>query len=69
LTITLEHAYEGGSIIFPILNNLEGGSSTLAELAAFITVSSDFYPDLGLYYRALTDAWVDERAREREDRE
>jgi hypothetical protein len=31
------------------------GSAT-AELATFITVTSDFYADLGPYYRALTDA-------------
>src|SRR5450759_355419 len=67
LIALMEHACEGGSIIFPILNNLEGGSSTLAELAAFITVTSDFYPDLAPYYRALTDAWLDERAREKSD--
>ena len=54
----MESACEGGSIIFPILNNLEGGSSTLAELAVFITVTSDFYPDLGPHYRALIEAWV-----------
>jgi hypothetical protein len=67
LIALLESASEGGSIIFPILNNLEGGSSTLAQLAALITVTSDFYPDLGPYYRALTDAWVEERAREKSD--
>ena len=65
----MEHAYEDGSIIFPILNNLEGGSSTLAELAEFVTVTSDFYPGLARYYRALTDAWIEKRAHEREDRE
>jgi hypothetical protein len=67
LIALMESACEGGSIIFPILNNLEGGSSTLAELTAFITVTSDFYPDLGRYYRALTNAWLDERAREKSD--
>jgi hypothetical protein len=67
LIALMESAREGGSIIFPILNNLEGGSSTLAELTAFITVTSDFYPDLGRYYRALTNAWLDERAREKSD--
>jgi len=67
LIALMESASEGGSIIFPILNNLEGGSSTLAELAAFITVTSDFYPNLAPYYRALTDAWLEERARERSD--
>jgi hypothetical protein len=64
LIALMESAREGGSIIFPILNNLEGGSSTPAELTTFITVTSDFYPDLGRYYRALTDAWLEERAGE-----
>jgi hypothetical protein len=67
LIALMEQACEGGSIIFPILNNLEGGSSTLAELAAFITVTSDFYPDLAPYYRALTNAWLQQRAREKSD--
>lgn len=64
LIALMEQACEGGSIIFPILDNLEGGSSTLAERATFITVTSDFYPDLGRYYRALTDAWLEARAGE-----
>jgi hypothetical protein len=59
LIALMEHAWEGGSIIFPILNNLEGESSTREELAAFITVTSDFYPELERYYRGLTSAWVD----------
>jgi hypothetical protein len=67
LIALIESAREGGSIIFPILNNLEDGSSTLAELAAFIAVTSDFYPDLGRYYRALTNAWLEELAREKSD--
>jgi len=67
LIALMESACEGRSIIFPILNNLEGGSSTPMELATFITVTSDFYPDLGRYYRALTDAWLEGRAREKSD--
>jgi hypothetical protein len=63
LIALMEGACEGG-IIFPALEmNLSG--STPAELAEFITVTSDFYPDLGRYYRALTNAWLEERARER----
>ena len=41
--------------------------STPAELAAFITVTSDFYPDLGFFYRLLTEAWLEERAQEKSD--
>jgi hypothetical protein len=62
----MEHAWEGGSIIFPILNNLRDESSTREEVVAFITMTSDFYPDLGPYYRALIEDWVDERADERQ---
>ena len=68
LIALMEHAWEGGSMISPIFKMNLGGSAP-EELAEFVTVTSDFYPDLGLYYRALTDAWVDERAREKEDRE
>jgi hypothetical protein len=30
------------------------------KLGRLITVTSDFYADLGRYYRAQTDAWVEE---------
>jgi hypothetical protein len=65
LIVLMEGACEGG-IIFPALEMNLGGS-TPAELAEFITVSSDFYPDVGRYYRALTDAWLEDRAREKSD--
>ena len=55
LIALMESACAGGSIIFPILKmNLR--DSAPEELAEFVTVTSDFYPDLGPYYRALTDA-------------
>jgi hypothetical protein len=65
LIALMGHACEGG-IIFPALE-INLGGSTPTELAEFITVSSDFYPDLRRYYRALTDAWLEERAREKSD--
>jgi hypothetical protein len=37
--------------------------SGIAELEEFVIVTSDFYPDLGRYYRALTDAWVAQRGK------
>jgi hypothetical protein len=64
LIALMETADEGGSIIFPILEMNMGGGSTPAALGAFITVTSDFYADLDPYYRALTDAWLEERAQE-----
>ena len=66
LTALMESACAGGSIIFPILNmNLR--DSATAELEEFVSVTSDFYPDLGRYYRALTDAWLEDRIREKSD--
>ena len=66
LIALMESACEGSSIIFPILNmNLR--NSAVLELEEFVSVTSDFYPDLGRYYRALTDAWLEERAREKSD--
>jgi hypothetical protein len=65
LIALMERASEGGSIIFPILAMNMRGASAVAELATFITVTSDFYADLGGYYRALTDAWLEKRAREK----
>jgi hypothetical protein len=50
----MESACEGGSIILPILK-MNSGAAALEE---FISVTSDFYPDLGRYYRALTDKWI-----------
>lgn len=66
LIALMESASEGGSIIFPILA-MNSRDSRSDELATFITVSSDFYADLGRYYRALTDAFLEERAREKSD--
>ena len=63
LVALMETASDGRSIIFPILG-MNAPHATPAELAEFVTVSSDFYVDLGPYYRALTDAWVEERTRE-----
>jgi hypothetical protein len=59
----MESASEGGSIIFPILA-MNSRDSRSDQLATFITVSSDFYADLGRYYRVLTDAFLEKRTRE-----
>jgi len=66
LVALMETASDGGSIIFPILA-MNCRDSTQAELATFITVTSDFYADLGRYYRALTDGWLQQQAREKSD--
>ena len=63
LIALMESASDGGSIIFPLLAmNCRGHISN--DLSTFITVSSDFYADLGRYYRTLTDAFLEERTRE-----
>ena len=63
LIALIETVNEGGSIIFPILKANMGGGSTPAELATFITRQLGFLRRAGPYYRALTDAWLEERAR------
>jgi hypothetical protein len=40
--------------------NLEGGSSP-EEMARFVTVSSEFYPDLWRYYEAEAEEWLEQR--------
>ena len=59
----MESASEGGSIVFPALA-MNWRGSRLDDLSTFITVSSDFYAGLGRYYRALSDAFLAERAQE-----
>jgi hypothetical protein len=63
LVTLMESASDGGSIVFPILG-MNMRDSAPAELETFITVTSDFYADLGRYYRALTNAWLEQRAGE-----
>jgi len=66
LITLMESASDGGSMIFPILGmNMRDSDPT--ELETFITVTSDFYADLGRYYRSLTDAFLEKRAREKSD--
>jgi hypothetical protein len=67
LVVLMETASDGGSIVRPILAFNARGSSAAAELAAIVTVSSDFYAELGTYYRALTDAWIEGLARGNRD--
>ena len=67
LIALMEGASEGGSIIFPILamnvaildTGRAGGRSSPSPRTSIA--------DLGGYYRALTDAWLEERAREKSD--
>ena len=63
LIALMESASDAGSIIFPILA-MNSRDSMQAELETFITVTSDFYVDIEPYYRALTDAWLEERTQE-----
>jgi hypothetical protein len=63
LIALMESASDGASIIFPILA-MNSRDSISDDRSTLITVSSDFYADLGRYYRALTDAFVEVRTRE-----
>ena len=58
LIALMERASDGGSMIFPVLGMMMRDSAR-AEVETFITVTSDFYPDLGPYYRALIAAWLE----------
>ena len=62
LIALMESASDDGSIVFPILA-MNSRDSISDDLSTFITVSSDFYADLGRYYRAQTDAFLEERTR------
>jgi hypothetical protein len=66
LIALMESASDGRSIIFPILG-MNARDSTPDELADFVTVTSDFYAEIGRYYRTLTDAFLAERTREKSD--
>jgi hypothetical protein len=66
LITLMDAASEGGSIVLSFLG-MNFRDSDSAELATFITVTSDFYANLGRFYRGLTDAWLDQRAREKSD--
>lgn len=63
LIALMETADHGNSIVFGILG-MNTRHSTAPELATFLTVSSDFYADLGPCYHALIDAWLEQRTRE-----
>jgi hypothetical protein len=62
----MESASEGDSIIVPILS-MNTRDSTSAALAVFVTVTSDFYPDLGFFYRLFVEAWLEARTEEKSD--
>ncbi len=61
-------APRGGAVMSPVVANIEYGGS-LDDHRDFVTVESDFYPDLGRYYEARLDQWFAENAPEDEEEE
>lgn len=68
LVAQLDGACErGGAVLCHVAWQVEDGSSTPESMRGFVTVESDFYPDLGPYYAARLDRYLDEaEARERD---
>ena len=69
LVAMLDGACErGGAVMSPVIWHVEEGCG-VDEYRNFVTVESDFYPDLGRYYEARFDQYFDSVAREEEDTE
>jgi hypothetical protein len=66
LIALMECPSDGGSIIFPILG-MNMRYSTPDAIADFITVTSDFYADLGRYYRELIGKFSSREGNIRDD--
>jgi hypothetical protein len=54
-------AEDGGVVLSPLKSNWCGDPERSRR---FVTVESDFYPDLGYYYAARVDQWIDEKKNE-----
>ncbi len=64
----LDRACErGGAVMSPVVWQIEDGSSSVDDMRGFVTVESDFYPDLGAYYEARFENYFAEHAEEAED--
>ena len=49
---------DGGPVFSPLRLNIDGGGDN-ESLRGFVTVSSEFYPQLGAYYAARIEAWFE----------
>jgi hypothetical protein len=64
----LDRACErGGAVMSPVVWQVEDGTSSIDDMRGFVTVESDFYPDLGAYYEARFERYFAERAEEAEN--
>ena len=54
-----------GIALGAVKSNVTDGGSDLDGLRTFVTVTSDFYPELGFWYDRLINAWLDAVAAER----
>ena len=58
---------QGGAVMSPVVWPIEDGSASVDDMRGFVTVESDFYPDLGAYYEARFERYFAEHAEEAED--
>jgi hypothetical protein len=58
---------QGGAVMSPVIWPIEDGSSSVDDMRGFVTVESDFYPELGSYYEARFERYFAEHAEEAED--
>jgi hypothetical protein len=67
---TLDAAcHHEGAVLGIIVQNVVEFDADPDGYRNFITVESDFYPDLGRYYAGRIDAWFAENAAREEDEE
>ena len=52
----------GGAVMSPVVWHIEDGMCGTDEMRGFVSVESDFYPDLGAYYNARFEQWFAENA-------
>ena len=57
----------GGAVMSPVVWQIEDGLSSVDDMRGFVSVESDFYPDLGEYYAARFDRYFAEHAEEPEE--
>jgi hypothetical protein len=58
---------QGGAVMSPVVWPIEDGSSSVEDMRGFVSVESDFYPELGSYYEARFESYFAEHAEESED--
>ena len=52
--------HHGGAVMSPVIANIVEYGASAEEYRNFVRVESDFYPDLGAYYKARFDQWFAE---------